>query len=75
MLNGGTDVEYFDTPITAGDSLTSSSQLEALNESYSAALGRPMLIQVTKTTVKNQDGTVVAVMRGTGISYGPKRDG
>ncbi len=75
VLNGGTDVEYYDTPITAGDTLTSSSQLEALNERYSAALGGPMLIQVTKTTVKNQDGTVVAVMRGTGISYGPKRDG
>jgi acyl dehydratase len=74
VLNGGTDVEYFDEPIVAGDTLSSSSQLESLNERYSAALGGPMLIQVSKTTYTNQAGAVVAVMRGTGISYGPKRE-
>ena len=74
VLNGGTDVEYFEESICSGDVLTSTSQLESLNERYSAALGGPMLIQVTKTTYTNQDGATVAVARGTGISYGPKRD-
>ncbi|MEE9278163.1 MAG: MaoC family dehydratase N-terminal domain-containing protein [Dehalococcoidia bacterium] len=74
VLNGGTDVEYFDEGICAGDVLTARSKLDSLTERYSAALGGPMLIQVTATTYKNQDGKVVAVVRGTGISYGPKRD-
>lgn len=75
ILNGGTDVEYFDEPICAGDTLTATSALESLTERYSQALGGPMLIQVSRTTYKNQDGKTVAIMRGTGISYGPKRDG
>lgn len=74
VLNGGTDVEYFDEDICAGDVLTSQSQLESLTERYSAALSGPMLIQVSKTVYKNEAGKVVAVSRGTGISYGPKRD-
>lgn len=75
VLNGGTDVEYFDEPICAGDTLTATSALESLTERYSQALGGPMLIQVSRTTYKNQAGKTVAVMRGTGISYGPKREG
>lgn len=74
VLNGGTDVQYLNDDICAGDVLTATAKLESLTERYSAALGGPMLIQVTATTCKNDAGTVVAVMRGTGISYGPKRD-
>ena len=39
VLNGGTDIEYFEESICSGDVLTSTSQLESLNERYSAALG------------------------------------
>ena len=74
MLNGGTDVEYVGAAICASDVLTGSSQLESLSERYSQALGGPMLIQVNATTYRNEAGEVVAVMRGTGISYGPRRE-
>jgi len=64
-LNGGTDIEYFDT-IVAGDVLTASSKLTDLEET-SGRLG-PMLIVRTET-IYRRDGTVVAVSRGTGIRY------
>jgi hypothetical protein len=64
-LNGGTDIEYFDT-IQAGDMLTASSQLTEIEET-SGRLG-PMLILRTQTTYR-RDGQVVAIMRGTGIRY------
>jgi len=64
-LNGGTDIEYFDT-IVAGDVLTASSKLTDLEET-SGRLG-PMLIARTET-IYRRDGTVVAVSRGTGIRY------
>ncbi len=66
VLNGGTDIEYFDT-ICAGDVLTVTSKLADLSERQSR-LG-PMLITVTEGTYRNQDGKVVAKMRGTGIQY------
>ena len=66
VLNGGTDIEYFDT-ICAGDVLTATSKLADLSERESR-LG-PMLITVTEATYRNQDGKVVAKMRGTGIQY------
>jgi hypothetical protein len=66
ILNGGTDIECFDT-ICAGDVLTATSKLADLSERQSR-LG-PMLITVTEFTFRNQDGKVVAVMRGTGIQY------
>jgi hypothetical protein len=66
VLNGGTDIEYFDT-ICAGDVLTATSKLVDLSERESR-LG-PMLITVTEGTYRNQDGKVVAKMRGTGIQY------
>ena len=69
VLNGGTDVEYFDEQICSGDVLTSATKLESLSERWSGALGVPMLIQVSATTYRNQDGKTVAIMRGTGISY------
>ena len=65
VLNGGTDIEYFDT-IKAGDVLQASSKIADISERR-GSLG-PMLITVTETTYK-RDGTVVAIMRGTGIAY------
>jgi hypothetical protein len=64
-LNGGTDIEYFDT-IQAGDLLTASSKLTDLEET-SGRLG-PMLIVRTET-IYRRDGKVVAIARGTGIRY------
>ena len=69
MLNGGTDIEYTGEQICAGDTLTSATALASLQERWSGALGVPMLIQVSETTYTNQDGRVVAISRGTGISY------
>lgn len=69
VLNGGTDVEYFNEQICSGDVLTSRTKLESLNERWSGALGVPMLIAVSATTYTNQNGKVVAISRGTGISY------
>jgi hypothetical protein len=66
VLNGGTDIEYFDT-VCAGDVLTATSKLVDISERQSR-LG-PMLITVTEFTYRNQDGKIVATMRGTGIQY------
>lgn len=66
MLNGGTDVEYL-ADICAGDVLTSSSAVSSIEERQ-GRLGE-MLITTTKTTYRNQDGKVVAIMTGTGIRY------
>jgi acyl dehydratase len=64
-LNGGTEIEYFDT-IVAGDVLSATSKLTDLEET-SGRLG-PMLIIRSETTYR-RDGEVVAVARGTGIRY------
>lgn len=66
VLNGGTDVEYFDD-VCAGDTLTATSKLADLNE-REGRMG-PMLILSTETTYKNQAGQTVAVARGTTIRY------
>ena len=47
VLNGGTDVEYFDEPICSGDVLTSRTKLAELSERWSGALGVPMLISIS----------------------------
>ncbi len=65
-LNGGTDIQYFDT-ICAGDVLTATSKLVDIRERQ-ANIGL-MLITVTEFTFRNQEGQVVAIFRGTGISY------
>ncbi|MBI2761611.1 MAG: MaoC family dehydratase N-terminal domain-containing protein [Chloroflexi bacterium] len=65
VLNGGTDIEYFDT-ICAGDVLTASSKVADLAE-RKGSMGT-MLITTTETTYKRGD-KVVAVSRGTGINY------
>jgi hypothetical protein len=64
-LNGGTDIEMFDT-IQAGDVLQATSRLADLEET-SGRLG-PMLI-VRNETVYRRDGQIVAILRGTGIRY------
>ncbi len=66
ILNGGTDIEYFDT-VCAGDVLTATSKLADLSE-REGRLG-PMLVTVTESTYRDQDGKVVAKTRGTGIQY------
>lgn len=65
VLNGGTDIEYFDT-VYAGDVLTATSKVADISERQ-GSIGR-MLITVTETTYK-RDGQVVAIARGTIINY------
>lgn len=65
ILNGGTDIEYFDT-VQAGDILTATSKV-ANYEETAGRLG-PMLITTTET-IYRRDGKVVAISRGTGIAY------
>jgi hypothetical protein len=66
VLNGGTEIEYMDD-ICAGDVLTATSHLAALEERM-GSIGE-MLISTNKTVYKNQSGTVVAIATGTGIRY------
>jgi hypothetical protein len=66
VLNGGTEFEYMED-ICAGDVLTATSHLSALEE-RTGSLGE-MLISTNKTVYKNQAGKVVAVSTGTGIRY------
>jgi hypothetical protein len=62
VLNGGTEIEYFDD-ICAGDILESVSYMRK------GSIGE-MLITTTKAEYKRKsDGKVVAVMTGTGIRY------
>jgi acyl dehydratase len=66
ILNGGTTYEYL-APVVAGDTITSSSQVTDFRE-RSGSRG-DMLITYRETTFKNQDGAVVAKMRGNLIQY------
>lgn len=64
-LNGGTDIEYFDT-ICAGDVLTATSKITDIQQRQ-GSIGT-MLITTTETVYRRGD-QVVAIMRGTGIQY------
>ena len=66
VLNGGTEIEYYDT-ICAGDVLTSRSKIAGYTETK-GSIG-PMLITVSETSYTNQEGKLVAVSRGTSITY------
>jgi acyl dehydratase len=66
VLNGGTEIEMLED-ICAGDVLTATSHLAALEERQ-GSLGE-MLISTNKTVYKNQAGKVVAIVTGTGIRY------
>lgn len=64
-LNGGTEIEYFDT-IQAGDILTATAKTVAYEET-AGRLG-PMLITRSETIYRRGD-QIVAIARGTGIRY------
>ncbi len=67
ILNGGTEIEYFDT-ICAGDVLEATNYVSDLQE-RKGSIG-DMLITTSKTEYKRvSDGKVVAIMTGTGIRY------
>jgi hypothetical protein len=66
ILNGGTEIEYFGD-ICAGDVLTSRTKIASLSERQGSV--GPMLITVSETSYTKQDGTLVAISRGTLISY------
>jgi hydroxyacyl-ACP dehydratase HTD2-like protein with hotdog domain len=65
-LNGGTEIEYFGD-ICAGDTLTSRARIVDIQE-RTGSIGK-MLITTTETVYYNQNGQLVAKMRGTGIQY------
>ena len=66
ILNGGTDVEYFDD-ICSGDALAATTKLTDLAE-RDGRMGKMLIVQ-TETTYRNQAGKTVAIMRGTAIRY------
>ena len=66
ILNGGTDVEYFDD-VCSGGVLSASTKLTGLEE-REGRMG-PMLIVNIETTYRNQQGKTVAIARGTAIRY------
>jgi acyl dehydratase len=67
VLNGGTEFEYYGEDICAGDVLSGKSKLVDLRE-RAGAMGK-MLLAVTETNYKNQQGKLVASQRGTAIMY------
>jgi len=66
ILNGGTDVEYFDD-VCSGDTLAATTKLTDLTE-REGRMGKMLIVQ-TETTYRNQAGQTVAIMRGTAIRY------
>lgn len=67
VLNGGTEIEYFDD-ICAGDVLEAVSYTSDIQE-RKGSIGE-MLITTTKTEYhRKSDGKLVAIMTGTGIRY------
>ena len=67
VLDGGTETEYLGQ-ICAGDTLSVTNQVADLTIRESKSIGQ-MLIVTTLTTVKNQNGDVVATQRGQGLFY------
>jgi acyl dehydratase len=67
LLDGGTETEYLEQ-ICAGDTLTATSALKALDVRESRALGK-MLITTNETRYVNQLGETVAIQRGQAIFY------
>ena len=66
ILNGGTDVEYFDD-VCSGDALAATTKLTDLTE-REGRMGKMLILQ-TETTARNPAGQTVAIMRGTAIRY------
>jgi hypothetical protein len=67
LLDGGTETEYLGQ-ICAGDTLTATGSLKALDVRESKALGK-MLITTNETRYVNQLGETVAIQRGQAIFY------
>jgi acyl dehydratase len=65
-LNGGTDIEY-QGDICAGDTLTAVGKVVDVKE-RTGGVG-PMLVVSREVEFTNQQGEVVAVMRGTSLRY------
>jgi acyl dehydratase len=66
-LNGGTEFEYYDEEVCAGDVLTRTMKVVDLQE-RTGSLGK-MLILTTEASYRNAEGKLVATQRGTGIVY------
>ena len=64
-MNGGNDYEYF-LPIRPGDVITTKSKITDLIERDGRA-GK-LIFMIIETTFTNQNGEVVGISRGTGIS-------
>ncbi len=67
-LDGGSEWEYFE-PVRVGDRITVTVRLSNIFE-RPGRLGN-MLFMIRETRYVNQFGRLVAVQRGTGISYQP----
>ena len=67
-LDGGSDWEYFE-PVRAGDRITVTTKIADIFERQ-GRLGN-MLFIIRETKYVNQFGQMVALQRGTGISYQP----
>jgi len=67
IVNGGTEFEYYDEDICAGDVMKSVTKLADLQEK-TGTLGK-MLFLSTETHLYNPQGKLVATERDTGIVY------
>jgi acyl dehydratase len=67
LLDGGTETTYY-ADICAGDTLTVTDKLAALEVKESKSLGK-MLVTTAESTYTNQDGKLVAVQRRQAIFY------
>ena len=64
-MNGGNDYEYF-LPIRPGDMITTRSKIVDIVEREGRA-GK-LIITTSERTFTNQNGEVVGIARGTGLS-------
>jgi hypothetical protein len=67
VLDGGTEVEYFDT-ICAGDTLTGIRCISNLDVKDTKTVGK-MLILTVETVFRNQEGKKVAVLKQQALFY------
>ena len=68
-LDGGSEWTYFEA-VRPGDRISVTTKIGDFNE-RTGRLGK-MLFTIRQTTYTNQFGKVVAIQRGTGISYDPE---
>ena len=65
MMFGGEEWDFLH-PVYAGDAITSTTRLKDLEEKVGGS--GPFVLQTTETTFVNQDGAVVALVRGKSIA-------